>query len=633
MICRNHNRLREKQRMAYANELPPFRPLPQKLPDVDMRTAPGGVSYISARHAPGPRPRTIAHCLDERAAEHPDRAFLKERDPETDQWVTLTYGEAKRITDGLAQAFLDLGAGPDAPVMILSGNSIRSAMVILAAQKMGAPAAPISVPYSTMSTDFEKLKHCFSAVKPKVIFAETLAPFRNAIAALDSDDCTVFSADPVGDNSVLAYDVLAATEPTPAVGEALDRLTDESIGKYLFTSGSTGMPKPVPTTQGAMCSMIAGQEGLRDTDRDPDHDPDGVDNLLDWLPWNHISGANVNFNGALWNGATFWIDGGKPTPALFHETIRNIRDCSPSVFGTAPIALAMLAEAMESDEELLTAFFKNMRSIGYGGATLSDDLYGRLQALAIKATGRRIPIVTMYGATETQGITVVHWEVERVGLIGLPLPGATLKLVPNGDKLEVRVKGPSVMPGYHNDPKKNAEVFDEEGFYCLGDAVKFVDESDPNKGLIFDGRVGEDFKLSSGTWVSVGTLRPDFVAACSPLIFDAVICGQDKDLIGALVWPSPSGMEQLVKANGGDMMTAFRQLTEELAKKAAAFNADEPGSSRRIKRVMVMTEPPSIDSGEITDKGYVNQRLVQARRANLVDALFSDPPGLGVLTL
>jgi len=619
--------------MADANELPPFRPLPQRLPDVEMRTAPGGVRYISARHAPGLRPRTIAHCLDERAAEHPDRAFLKQRDPETDQWVTLTYGEAKRITDGLAQAFLDLGAGPDAPVMILSGNSIRSAMVILAAQKMGAPAAPISVPYSTMSTDFEKLKHCFNAVKPKIIFAETLAPFRNALAALGCDDCTVFSADPDGDDSVLTYDALAATTPTPAVAEALDRLTDESIGKYLFTSGSTGMPKPVPTTQGAMCSMIAGQEGLRDADRDPDHDPDAVDDLLDWLPWNHISGANVIFNGALWNGATFWIDGGKPTPALFHETIRNIRDCSPSVFGTAPIALAMLAEAMESDEELLTAFFRNMRSIGYGGATLSDDLYGRLQALAIKATGRRIPIVTMYGATETQGITVVHWEVERVGLIGLPLPGSTLKLVPNGDKLEVRVKGPSVMPGYHHDPKKNAEVFDEEGFYCLGDAVKFVDESDPNKGLIFDGRVGEDFKLSSGTWVSVGTLRPDFVAACSPLIFDAVICGQDKDYIGALVWPSPAGMEQLAKAHGGDMMAAFRQLTEELAKKTAAFNATEPGSSRRIKRVMVMTEPPSIDSGEITDKGYVNQRLVQSRRANLVDALFSDPPGLGVLTL
>ena len=260
-------------------------------------------------------------------------------------------------------------------------------------------------------------------------------------------------------------------------------------------------------------------------------------------------------------------------------------------------------------------------------------MYDRLQALAIKATGKRIPIVTMYGATETQGITVVHWEVERVGLIGLPLPGSELKLVPNGDKLEVRVKGPSVMPGYHNNPEKNAEAFDEEGFYCLGDAVKFVDENDPNKGLIFDGRVGEDFKLSSGTWVSVGTLRPDYVAACSPLIFDAVICGQDKDVIGALVWPSPAGMEQLVKENNGDMQAAFGVLTEQLAKKTAAFNAGEPGSSRRIRRVMVMTEPPSVDAGEITDKGYVNQRLVQARRADLVAALFSNPPGPGVITL
>ncbi|WP_375209986.1 AMP-binding protein [Hyphomonas jannaschiana] len=619
--------------MADATEQPPFRPLPQKAPDVEMRTAPGGIHYIAARHAPGPRPRTIPHCLDERAAEHPDRPFLKERDPETDEWVTVTYGEAAQITDALGQAFIDMGAGPDAPVMILSGNSIRSAMVILAAQKIGAPAAPISVPYSTMSTDFEKLKHCYNAVSPKVIFAETLEPFKKAIEALDCDGCTVFSADPGGDNTVLSYDALTATAPTAAVREARDRLTDESIGKYLFTSGSTGMPKPVPTTQGAMCSMIAGQEGLRDNSRDPDHDPDAVENLLDWLPWNHISGSNVNFNGALWNGSTFWIDGGKPTPALFHETIRNVRDCSPSVFGTAPIALAMLAEAMEADDDLLMAFFRNMRSIGYGGATLSDDLYDRLQALAIKATGRRIPIVTMYGATETQGITVVHWEAERVGLIGLPLPGSTLKLVPNGDKLEVRVKGPSVMPGYHNSPEKNAEVFDEEGFYCLGDAVKFVDEEDPNKGLIFDGRVGEDFKLSSGTWVSVGTLRPDYVAACSPLIFDAVICGQDKDMIGALVWPSPAGMEQLVKENDGDMMAAFRVLTERLAKKTADFNAGEPGSSRRIRRVMVMTEPPSVDAGEITDKGYVNQRLVQSRRADLVAALFSDPPGQGVLSL
>ncbi len=619
--------------MAEGQTLPPFRLLPMKAPDIQMTRTKSGAIYVTPRHAPGDRPKTVPHCLDERAAEHPDRPFLREKDPATGEWQTLSYGEAKAITDSLAQAFLDMGAGPDAPVMLLSGNSTRAAMIILAAQKIGAPAAPISVPYSLMSTDYEKLKHCFDAVKPAIIFAEQYEPFRKAIGALDAAACHIISADPAGENAVRHYDDLAATAPTDAIAASMAKLDDMSVAKYLFTSGSTGMPKPVPTTQGAMCSMIGGQEGLRDDARDPEYDPDLVPNVLDWLPWNHISGSNVNFNGAIWNGATFWIDDGKPTPALFQRTIDNIRDCSPSSFGTAPIALAMLADAMEADDTLLAAFFKNMRSIGYGGATLSDDLYDRLQALAIKATGRRIPIITMYGATETQGITVVHWEAERVGLIGLPLPGMTLKLVPNGAKLEVRVKGPSVMAGYLNSPKKNAEVFDEEGYYCLGDAVTFVDEDHPEKGLVFDGRVGEDFKLSSGTWVSVGTLRPDFVAACSPLIFDAVIAGQDKNYATAMVWPSQAVMEQYVKVAGGDKQKALKTFTDELAHKAKAFNAGEPGSSRRLKRLLVLTEPPSIDAGEITDKGYVNQRLVIDRRADLVSRIYAEPMAEGVVQL
>lgn len=618
--------------MAEGLGLPPFRPLPQKRPDIEMRKTDEGVIYLTPRQSPGDRPRTIPHCLDQRAAEHPQRPFLKERDPQTDEWRAVSYGEAKRITDSLAQAFLNLGAGPDAPVMILSGNSIRSALVILAAQKMGAPAAPISVPYSLMSTDFEKLKHCFNAVSPKLIFVEQYAPFKKALSALPLDGCKVFSA-AAGESHVLSYDELATMPVTSQLREAMASLNDDSIGKYLFTSGSTGMPKPVPTTQGAMCSMIAGQEGLRDDSRDPDYDPDEVPDVLDWLPWNHISGSNVNFNGAIWNGATFWIDGGKPTPALFHQTVANIREVSPQTIGTAPIALAMLADEMEKDESLLNAVFRRLRSIGYGGATLSDDLYDRLQNLAIKATGRRVPITTMYGATETQGITIVHWEVERVGLIGLPLPGMTLKLVPNGDKMEVRVKGPSVMPGYHNMPDKNAEVFDEEGYYCLGDAAKLVDENDPNKGIVFDGRVGEDFKLSSGTWVSVGTLRPDFVAATSPLVFDAVICGQDENVIGALVWPSPVAFEALVKEKGGDMAAALESFQEQLAEKTKRFNANEPGSSRRIRRLKVLTDPPSIDAGEITDKGYVNQRLVQSLRKSDVDDLFAHAPPHGVLVV
>lgn len=618
--------------MAEGQALPPFRPLAQKEPDIEVTRKDDGTVYLTPRQPPGARPRTVPHALEDRAAEHPDRPFLKEREGGNGEWVELSYGEAKAITDSLAQAFLDMGAGPDAPVMILSGNSIASAMVIVAAQKMGAPAAPISVPYSLMSSDFAKLKHCFDAVQPKVIFAEMLEPFQPALAALDLTGVTVIARIGAG-GEVRAYDDLIKTTPTPAVAEAMERLTDDSVAKYLFTSGSTGMPKPVPTTQGAMCSMIAGQEALRDDARDPDHDPDEVPQILDWLPWNHISGSNVNFNGALWNGATFWIDGGKPTPALFHQTIANLRDVSPTSFGTAPIALAMLAEAMEEDDELLESFFRNMKFIGYGGATLSDDLYDRLQSLAIKATGRRVPITTMYGATETQGITVVHWIVERVGLIGLPLPGMTLKLVPNGSKLEVRVKGPSVMPGYHNMPAKNVEVFDEEGFYCLGDAAKFVNEDAPEEGVVFDGRVGEDFKLSSGTWVSVGVLRPDLAAACSPLVFDAVIAGQDKDYASALLWPAPATFEQYVKDAGGDQMAAFQRFAGDLAAKIAAFNAGERGSSRKIRRFTVMTEPPSIDAGEITDKGYVNQRCVIDRRSALVDALYADPAPAGIIEL
>ena len=616
--------------MADGQVLPPFRPLPQKEPDIEVVRKADGTLYLTQRHEPGDRPRTVPHCLDERAAEHPDRPWLKQRDPETDEWVTVTYGEGKERTDALAQAFLDMGAGPDAPVMILSGNSIESALVMMAAQKIGAPAAPISVPYSTMSTDFGKLKHCFNAVSPKVIFARELEPFKPALEALGDHGCKVIAKEGAT-NEVLSYDTLLQTKPTPAVAEAMSKLNDESIGKYLFTSGSTGMPKPVPQTQGAMCSMISGQEGLRHDERDPDHDPDEIPQALDWLPWNHISGSNVNFNGTLWNGGTFWIDGGKPTPQLFGETIRNIYDVSPTVFGTAPIALSMLADAMEQDDQLLHAFFKRLKSVGYGGATLSDDLYDRLQALAIKATGKRIPIVTMYGATETQGITVVHWEVERVGLIGLPLPGMTLKLVPNGAKLEVRVKGPSVMPGYLDMPEKNQEVFDEEGFYKLGDAARLVDEDDPNKGIIFDGRVGEDFKLSSGTWVSVGTLRPDLVAACSPLVFDAVLAGQDKDFATALFWPSQATFETYVKKAEGDMGKALATFTSDLTEKVKAFNAGEKGSSRKIARFTVMTEPPSIDAGEITDKGYVNQRSVTDRRADLVKALYAKEPGPGVV--
>jgi len=618
--------------------LPPFKKLPQKAPDVSVDRRPDGTVYLWANQPPGDRPRSIPHLLDQRAAELPQRPYLRQRLPaapgeQLGPWRGVSYGEAAHTTDALAQALLDQGLGPDAPLMILSGNSIEHALLTLAAMKARAPVAPMSVPYSLMSADHGKIRHAYRLVKPKAVFVQSYAPFEKAIAALQEEaggTLTVISADAAQTNvpgDVKRYADLAATSATPAVAASLDQVGDETVAKYLFTSGSTGMPKGVPQYQRMLTAQIAGGEGLRDEPRDPDQIPE----VLDWMPWNHISGANVSFNAALFNGAIFHIDEGKPLPGLFETTIANLYEVSPDVFGSAPVAIGMLVEAMERDTQLRASFFRNLRSCGYGGATLSDDLYDRIQTLAIAETGMRIPVTTMYGSTEAQGITVVHWEVERVGLIGLPLPGMTLKLAPSGDKLEVRVKGPTVTTGYHNDPEKTAAAFDEEGFYKLGDACRFVDENDPAQGLIFDGRVTEDFKLDSGTWVSVGTLRPDVVAACSPWVFDAVIAGQDKKYIGALIWPSPAAMQLLAKEESD--VPPLHRLVARITAGVAAHNAQATGSSRRIGRFTVLTEPPSIDAGEITDKGYVNQRLTLDRRKAQVDALFTEPPGPGVIVV
>lgn len=614
---------------------PPFKKLPMKAPDVSVERRPDGTVYLRANQPPGERPRSIPHLFDQRAGEHPERPYMRQRLPSSPgaplgQWREITYGAARRVTDSLAQALLDLGLGPDAPLMILSGNSIEHAMLTLAAMKARAPVAPMSVPYSLMSTDHGKIRHAYRLLKPRAVFVQSYEPFAKAIAALQEEagePLTVISADETPPNNVRAYAALAHTPPTDAVAHSMDQIHDDTIAKFLFTSGSTGMPKGVPQYQRMLTAQIAGSEGLRDADRDPS----AVPQTLDWMPWNHISGANVSFNGAIWSGATFHIDDGKPLPGMFETTIQNLYEVSPEVFGSAPVAFGMLADAMERDPKLRASFFKNLVYMGYGGATLSDDLYERLQALAIAETGHRIPLTTMYGATETQGITVVHWEVERVGLIGLPLPGMTLKLVPSGDKLEVRVKGLTVTTGYHNDPEKTAAAFDEEGFYKLGDACRFVDPNDPAQGLIFDGRVTEDFKLSSGTWVSVGTLRPDVVAACSPWVFDAVIAGQDRNFIGALIWPSPAALQMLAKEQSD--VPPFERLVARIRDGLAAHNAAEKGSSRRIARFIVLTEPPSIDAGEITDKGYVNQRLTLERRKAQVDGLFQDPPPPGVIVV
>jgi feruloyl-CoA synthase len=600
----------------------PFKPLPQKAPDVSVERRADGSILIWSNHAPGEGPRSIGHLLAERAAEHPDRPYIRQREPGHGPWRGVTYGEAKRAADGIAQWLLDAGLSAGDAVMALSGNSIEHGLLMLGCYTAGVPIAPISPAYSLISSDHAKLKHCFSTVRPKVIFAQDSAMFARAFETLRSLDPSLRFVTVDGGEGTTPLAELTGTEPTAAVAQALERVGHATTAKYLFTSGSTGMPKGVPQTHGMFAGVIAGQEGLR---AEPP-EPDVVPQSLEWMPWSHISAGNIGFNGVLWGGGTLYLDEGKPLPGMFETTIKNLYEVSPMVFGSAPIAFGMLVEAMERDPALRASVFRNMRYMGYGGATLSNDVSARLQALAVAETGLRIPLTTMYGATETQGVTVVHWLTERVGLVGLPLPGITLKLVPNGSKLEVRVKGPTVTSGYHNDPEKTAAAFDEEGFYKLGDAARFLEPDDPTQGLVFDGRVTEDFKLDSGTWVSVGTLRPDLVAACSPYVLDMVITGQDKPFAGALVWPAPAALAGL----GAD---PIGKLTELLTERLAAFNATAGGSSRRIGRFVVLTDPPSIDAGEITDKGYVNQRATLEHRHALVEALYATPPGAGVVSL
>ena len=609
------------------NELPPFKPLAQKPPSIAVERRADGTVYLNSKHPLGAMKRSVPHLLEEKAAAHPERNYIGERQTlpsgKLGDWRYITYGEANARANAIAQALLTRGLGPDAPLMVISGNSIAHAVMMLGAMKARVPVAPVSVAYSLMSGDHGKLRHVFETTKPKMIFAEQGPIYARALAALPLDGVEVVTVMPIEGRATTPYEDLLRTNAGPAVAAEMDKIDHSTVAKYLFTSGSTGMPKGVIQTHGMMCAVVAATEALRTEESDPNEIPQS----LEWMPWNHISAGNIGFNGNLNAGGTVHLDAGKPLPGMFEETIRNLREVSPLVFGSAPIAFGWLADAMERDPELRDRFFSRMRYVGYGGATLSQDIYERFQALSIASTGMRIPLTTMYGATETQGITVVHWVTERVGLIGLPLPGITLKLVPNGTKLEVRVKGPTVTPGYLKRPDLTKAAFDEEGFYSLGDAAKFVDENDPEKGLVFDGRVTEDFKLDSGTWVSAGTLRAQAVAATSPLIQDCVVCGQDKPFVALLAWPNIAAAKAIIGEDAPSdpaAIVAHLKVRDALREKLAAHNKASPGSSSRVKRVILMTEPPSVDGHEITDKGYINQRATMERRKALADRLYAN---------
>ena len=612
----------------------PFKPIDFLSRDVNLERRGDGTIVLQSNHKLKPYEKHVPAFLARWAAEAPDRVWLAQRRGPDREWLKVTYAEAKKQVDAVTQALLDRGFGPDKPVMILSSNSIEFALLTMAAMQARTPVAPVSPAYSVMSQDHAKLRYVFDLIKPGLIFVQNGEIYARALAALDLEGVLLVHVDKAPPQvQSLPWSELIATQPTAAVAASIERIEPRTTGKFLFTSGSTGMPKAVINTQEMMCANLAMGQMSRTRKAS---DPPAV--MLDWLPWNHTMGGNATFQGNLADGGTTYIDDGKPLPGLFEETLRNLREVSPTYFANVPAGYAMLATALENDEGLAKRFFKNLNSLAYGGATLPDDLYQRMEALAVKYTGYRLPFVTGWGSTETSPTaTTVHWASERVGLVGLPYPGVQLKMVPTGEegRYELRLKSVIVTPGYHKQPDLTAQMLDEEGFYKIGDAGRFVDANDPSLGLIFDGRVVEDFKLMSGTFVLVGTLRTAAIAAASPALQDAVVCGQDREYVGLLGFPNIAACRQLAADQEARLTTAellaHPAVVGTLKAGLAKMNAEGGGSSMQVKRVLLMVEPPSVDGNEMTDKGYLNQRATLERRKALVDKLYAGGEGVIVI--
>jgi feruloyl-CoA synthase len=569
----------------------------------------------------------LGALLERWAAADGRRVFMAERDP-AGAWRRITYAEAARAVNAIAQSLLDRRLGPERPVVILADNGIDHALMMLGALHVGAPAVPVSTAYARLSQDFGKLRYILGLVQPGLIYFDEAERYTKALATLGVPagvEIVASRGNLGGVAPVTPLSALAEVRPTPAVDAAFARVGPDTVAKILFTSGSTGQPKGVINTQRMLCSnqeMIA-QAWTFVAERPPV--------LVDWLPWSHTFGGNFNVNLVLRNGGTFHIDEGKPAPALIGRTVANLKEVSPTVYLNVPRGYALLLDQLETDAGLQQSFFARLDLLFYAAAALPKTLWDRLEALSLKVLGRKVPFVSSWGMTETApSSTIVHFRLDGPGNVGVPGPGIAIKLAPDADKLEIRVKGPNVTPGYFKAPELNGQLFDAEGWLRTGDAVRLAEPGNPAAGLLFDGRVAENFKLLTGTSVNVGMLRPAVIAAGAPVIEDAVVTGHDGDEIGLLIFPSLAGLRSLCPELGGE--AALTDLVGQPAVRSALVeglgrhNAQSGGTATtRIARCLLLTEPPSIDANEITDKGYLNQRAVLARRAALVTRLHADP--------
>jgi len=580
--------------------------------------SPGDSMVLRSTEPLGDHPVTVMQSMREHARADPDHLLAAERHPDQPGgWRTCGYGEAVAAADSIGQALLERGLGPGRPLLILSGNSLDHLLITLGAMTAGVPVAPASVAYSLMSRDHARIRAITELIRPGAVFAEDADRFAPALDSLGAVPTIVSTGSRPGAD--LFADLLA-TAPGSQVAAAFAALEPDTVAKILFTSGSTGVPKGVLNTHRM---LAANQQMIRQawpflTGERPV--------IVDWLPWSHTFGGNHNMNMVLTAGGTLYIDGGRPAPGLFEQTIVNLTDVPPTIYFNVPAGYARLVPVLEEDPAFAARFFSRLRLMFNAAAALPEGLRDRLGVVARRTAGRPIPVTGSWGATETApAVTSAHYEFTDARCIGVPLPGAEVKLVPTEGAYEIRVKGPMVTPGYFARPDLTQAAFDSGGYYRTGDAVGLADPADPNAGLVFRGRVVEDFKLGTGTFVRVGAVRTALLSAI-PVLADAVLAGENRAYLSALAWLNAAEARKLLgkDAQPHGELIAGDSLHRYLARALAEHN-DAAGSSARIERLLLMAHPAALDAGEITDKGYVNQRNVLAHRAGLVELLYADP--------
>ncbi|MGH7910261.1 MAG: feruloyl-CoA synthase [Candidatus Dormibacteraceae bacterium] len=593
-------------------------------PSVAVERRRDGSLLLRSRHPLAPYPTTIVHSLRAWAERDPDSVLVAER-ATGGGWRTATYGDAVGVASALGQSLLELGLGPERPLLLLSGNGVDHLLLTLGAMTAGVPVAPVSVAYSLQSHDHARIRGIGALIDPGAVFADDADRYRPALEALPG--VPVIAGTRARPRDRVLSD-LAKTPPGPAIAAAFDGLRSEALAKILFTSGSTGDPKGVLNTHRMLSSnqqMIRQVWPFLTRERPV---------IVDWLPWSHTFGGNHNVGLVVTNGGTLFVDAGRPAPGQFAQTIANLREVGPTISFNVPAGYAQLVPALEADPDLATTFFSRLRLLFNAAAALPGGLRDRLQALAQETTGRHIPVTGSWGASETgPAVVSAHYEFRDARCIGVPLPGTELELAPVDDGYEIRVRGPQVTPGYLERPDLTAAAFDAEGFYRSGDAVHFADPEDPDQGLTFAARIAEDFKLQNGTFVRAGALRTALLSA-APVLSDAVIAGEDRDYVAALAWLNPAEARRLLDdgaSTEGDLAVGGA-LRAVLLEGLVAHNA-KASSSGRVERLLLLSRPPELDAGEITDKGYVNQRQVLRRRRPLVELLYAEPPDHRVLVV